>query len=72
MLDNKTSKKIFTVSELTYEIKGLLETKIASILVKAEISNLTKHSSGHIYFTLKDEHSQIQAALFRNRASTFK
>ncbi|KPK32889.1 MAG: hypothetical protein AMS24_02870 [Chlamydiae bacterium SM23_39] len=61
-------KKVFTVSEITNIIKSLLESKLNNILVKGEVSNLKKHSSGHIYFSLKDEDAQISLALFKNKA----
>ncbi|MBI3901223.1 MAG: exodeoxyribonuclease VII large subunit, partial [Chlamydiia bacterium] len=57
--------KIFTVSELTFAIKELLEPNFRSLSVKGEISNCKVQSSGHLYFTLKDSNSQISAALFR-------
>lgn len=56
---------ILTVSELTQEIKDLLEVKFFEIWVEGEISNLRVPPSGHIYFTLKDDFSQIRAVLFR-------
>ena len=57
--------KIFTVTELTFAIKGLLEPNFRSLSVKGEISNCKAQSSGHLYFTLKDSGSQISAVLFR-------
>jgi exodeoxyribonuclease VII large subunit len=59
---------ILTVSELTQEIKNLLEFKFSDIWVEGEISNFRIPPSGHIYFTLKDEDSQIRAVLFRKEA----
>jgi exodeoxyribonuclease VII large subunit len=66
------SNKVFTVSELSFAIKAHLENKFKLIYVKGEISNFKKHSSGHIYFSLKDKDSQISAALFRGRAANIK
>jgi len=63
---------ILTVSELTQEIKGLLELKFSDIWVEGEISNLRIPPSGHIYFTLKDENSQIRAVLFRMQARALR
>lgn len=60
--------KIFTVSELTSHIRDLLEGTFDEVLVEGEISNLRVPRSGHIYFTLKDERSQIRAVLFRNQS----
>lgn len=59
---------ILTVSELTQEIKDILEDKFPDIWVEGEISNLRVPPSGHIYFTLKDDFSQIRAVLFKMQA----
>ena len=58
---------IYTVTELTREIKVLLETTIPVISIKGEISNFIHHSSGHMYFSLKDEGAQISCVMWRNR-----
>jgi exodeoxyribonuclease VII large subunit len=60
---------VYTVSKLTREIKELLETGFPKIWVEGEISNLKHHSSGHFYFTLKDEGAQINCAMWRFKAS---
>lgn len=61
--------RIFTVDELTKYIKNLLESdkRLNNIWVKAEISNFTKHSSGHMYFSLKDENAVLSCAMFKNQ-----
>jgi len=68
--------KIFTVSELTKTIKVTLEKNPAlnNLWVKGEIFNLTYHSSGHIYFTLKDDNAVISATFFKyaNKKLNFK
>ena len=56
-----------TVSQLNRRVKTLLEQGIARLWVEGEISNLSKPSSGHIYFTLKDDSAQVSAAWFRQR-----
>ena len=56
---------ILTVSELTQEIKDLLEMKFPDLWVEGEISNLRIPPSGHIYFTLKDDFSQIRVVFFK-------
>jgi exodeoxyribonuclease VII large subunit len=63
---------ILTVSELTQEIKDILEMQFADILVEGEISNLRVPPSRHIYFTLKDDLSQIRVALFKNQARSLR
>jgi exodeoxyribonuclease VII large subunit len=57
---------ILTVTRLTAQIKSLLEGSFPDVWVEGEISNLTIPQSGHAYFTLKDEHSQVRAVLFRS------
>jgi exodeoxyribonuclease VII large subunit len=60
---------ILTVSEITQRIKGVLERGFNEVWVQGEISNLKLHSSGHVYFTLKDQGAQLSAVLWRGRAS---
>ncbi len=57
---------ILTVTQLTHQIKDLLEGTFPDVWVVGEISNLTAPQSGHIYFTLKDEQTQVRAVLFRS------
>lgn len=58
-------RHIYTVSQLTRQIKVILEERFPAIWVEGEISNFTKHTSGHMYFSLKDESSVLSAVLFR-------
>jgi exodeoxyribonuclease VII large subunit len=58
-------ENILTVTELTANIKALLETSFGLLWVTGEVSNLRRPASGHVYFTLKDETSQIRAVIFR-------
>lgn len=57
---------IFTVAQLNAEVRQVLEQGFGSIWLIGEISNFASPSSGHWYFTLKDERAQIRAAMFRN------
>jgi len=57
---------ILTVTQLTAHIKSLLEGSFPDVWVEGEISNLSIPQSGHAYFTLKDQQSQIRAVLFRS------
>lgn len=63
-------KRYLTVSALNQYIKAKIDSdyQLQKIFIKGEISNLKKHSSGHFYFTLKDEHSRINAIMFANKA----
>jgi exodeoxyribonuclease VII large subunit len=67
-------RPIYTVSQLTSEIKGLLERNFDHVWVEGEISNLRVPTSGHVYFTLKDESAQVRAVMFRmqNRLLKFE
>jgi exodeoxyribonuclease VII large subunit len=60
-------RRVFTVSELTHAVKDTLEGRFGGLWVEGEISNLRVHTSGHVYFTLKDEEAQVRAVLFRSR-----
>lgn len=62
--------KIFKVSELNQAIKDLIEPQFSVLQVKGEVTNIREQSSGHMYFTLKDEHSQISAVIFKGLNST--
>jgi exodeoxyribonuclease VII large subunit len=61
--------RVWTVSELTGQIKELLETEFALVWLAGEISNFKRHSSGHLYLTLKDDRAQIPAVIWRTAAS---
>lgn len=62
-------KQIYTVSVLTRSIKEVLESSFLRLWVEGEVSNFKRHSSGHLYFTLKDEEAQIRCAMWRYQAA---
>ena len=64
MFLSSQKEKIYSVTQLNREARLALEGGFSSIWVEAEISNLKKHTSGHIYLSLKDEQSQISAVFF--------
>ncbi len=64
--------KALSVSSLNNQIKSLLETTFSSIYVEGEVSNLTYHNSGHIYFSIKDASSTISCVLFKGNAKYLK
>jgi exodeoxyribonuclease VII large subunit len=64
-MDLFAQRKIYSVFELTSEIKRSLD-KLGILWMQGEISNFKRHSSGHLYFSLKDSQAQIKAACFRN------
>ncbi|HVO67365.1 MAG TPA: exodeoxyribonuclease VII large subunit [Syntrophales bacterium] len=59
-------KEILTVTQLNENIKHLLEESFDALWVEGEVSNLRRPASGHAYFTLKDEKSQIRAVIFKS------
>ena len=60
-------RTVLSVTALNRRARQLLETHLPLIWVEGELSNLSCPASGHWYFTLKDEHAQVRAAMFRNR-----
>ncbi len=64
-------EKILSVSQVNYQIKNLLNENFEFIVIQGEISNYKPHSSGHRYFTLKDENSQISCTMWRTRTLNF-
>lgn len=67
-------EKVYTVREVTRLIKKIIEQGIGFLWVRGEISNFKAHPSGHFYFSLKDEFSQLSCVMFReeNRKILFK
>jgi exodeoxyribonuclease VII large subunit len=58
---------VLTVSQLNVRVREAIEQAIPPVWVRGEISNFVLHSSGHMYFSLKDEQSQLRAVMFRNQ-----
>jgi len=65
-------RRIYSVAELSQEIRSLLEKQFPDVWVTGEVSNLRAAGSGHLYFTLKDETAQLRAVCFRNQARYLK
>lgn len=61
-----------TVSTLNNQIKALLETTFLGVYIEGEVSNLTYHASGHIYFSIKDANSTMSCVMFRGNAQYMK
>src|SRR6266581_144225 len=64
----ETTRRVLTVSELTTQVKRLLEKSIGLVWVTGEVTNLRLQSSGHVYFTLKDSNAQLNCVLFRGES----
>lgn len=67
-------QRLFSVSQVTNYLRALLDSDeiLAQVLVEGEISNFTHHSSGHMYFTLKDAHSRLRCVMFRSKAASLQ
>ncbi len=70
--DEPAEKCVLSVSQLTAQIKDLLESSFPTVWVNGEISNLARPGSGHVYLTLKDDRAQIRGAIWRNAASRLR
>ena len=66
------NKSSYTVSELIANTRKVLELSLKNIWVDGEISNLHNHSSGHIYFTLKDSAAEVKCAMFKRSAMSLR
>ena len=71
-LFNFETRKFLTISELNDLIKGTLEARLDGLWVQGEISNFRVPPSGHCYFTLKDDRSQIAAVMFRRQGTALR
>ena len=67
MRNAEFQRKIYTVSELSFEIREMLE-RFIDVWVEGELSNCKTSTAGHLYFTLKDDRAQLSAVCFRNTA----
>jgi exodeoxyribonuclease VII large subunit len=67
-----TEESSLTVSQLTEQIKSTLGTKFSGVSVLGEISDLTRASSGHCYFSLKDDNAKLSAVIWRSTAQRLK
>ena len=68
------SRHVYSVSEITAEVKAVLEDGFSAVWVEGELSNFKHHTSGHMYFTLKDDRAQLRGVMFRgsNRLLKFQ
>ena len=64
LFPTEQTRKVLSVSELTAQVKRLLEKSVGSVWVTGEVTNLRAQSSGHMYFTLKDATAQLSCVLF--------
>ena len=64
--------EVFTVSRINRLIRGTLEKTFGRVWIEGELSNVSRPSSGHLYFTLKDEDAQISGAMFRGKQGSLR
>ncbi len=69
---NTPEREVLSVTQLNRRAKQLLETHLPLLWVEGELSNVSIPSSGHWYFTLKDQDAQVRCAMFRNRNMTVR
>src|SRR5690606_42024321 len=67
-LFSQDQRQVYSVRHLTRDLRRSLERGFSGIWVEGEISNFKRHSSGHCYFTLKDDEAQLRAVMFRSQA----
>jgi exodeoxyribonuclease VII large subunit len=65
-------RRIYRISEITRLIKDALESAFGEVCVEGEISNFRRPTSGHFYFTLKDDSAQLSAVMFRGNQAGLK
>ena len=63
------AREVVSVSELTNRIRAVLESTHGEVWVEGEIANCRLWKTGHLYFTLRDEHAQLKAVMFRSAAA---
>ncbi|MFQ3323865.1 MAG: exodeoxyribonuclease VII large subunit [Pseudomonadales bacterium] len=71
-LASLANRDVMSVGQLNKRARQLLETNFKTVWVEGEISNLSKPSSGHVYFTLKDTNASVRCAMFKNRNQTLR
>ncbi len=71
-LANLAERQVITVAQLNKRARQLLEGSFKTVWVEGEISNLSRPSSGHYYFTLKDSGAQVRCAMFKNRNQSLR
>ncbi len=69
---DSTDDRVLSVTQVTAQLKGVVEQNFADIWVAGEISNFSRPQSGHCYFTLKDDHAQLRAVIWRGTAARLK
>ncbi|MFH1836762.1 MAG: exodeoxyribonuclease VII large subunit, partial [Candidatus Omnitrophota bacterium] len=72
LIDDMKNAIVYTVTQVTKELRSILEEVFGKVWVEGEVSNFTVSSAGHAYFSLKDENSLLNCVMFRNSGSKLK
>ena len=72
MAETTPTRRVLSVSELTFRIKSSLEKQFTFVWIKGEVSNFRRPMSGHYYFSLKDDNAQINAVMFKGQNKNLK
>ena len=72
LFPTEQTRRVLSVSELTEQVRRLLEKHVGHVWVTGEVTNLRTQSSGHTYFTLKDANSQLSCVLFRSETVAYR
>ncbi len=67
LFPDEETRRVWSVSDLTTEVKGLLQREFREVWISGEVANLRRQASGHFYFTLKDRGAQLSCVLFRGQ-----
>ncbi|NOY30157.1 MAG: exodeoxyribonuclease VII large subunit [Planctomycetes bacterium] len=71
-VDTSSGKSVLSVTQLTSQLKGVVEQEFSAVWVAGEISNFSRPQSGHCYFTLKDDNAQLRGVIWRGTAAKLK
>lgn len=66
-LNKPSSRRVYSVTDITRDIRYLLEERLPNVWIEGEISNFKRHTSGHLYFSLKDGNAQIACVMWRGK-----
>jgi exodeoxyribonuclease VII large subunit len=64
----REGERVYRVSEITLDLRLVIEDNFPAVWVEGEVSNLVRHTSGHVYFSLKDDRAQLPAVFFKTKA----
>ena len=66
-MNQLTNKVVYTVTQINNQVNSILEDRFCDVSVQGELSSYKKSSAGHLYFTLKDDNSEISCVMFASQ-----